>query len=266
MVVALGFGRGDGEADRYHVEKRRIGDAGEVIPDGELKLIGSDPQRSAAEQGGVGATIGIGQRGDDQGARARADLRVPPGCRPPGRHGHCRGHGSRGVLGPRFARSVDRGHQPQPRNQADLVDCVGELGVLLISDAALELAQDGFAGAATDADDERKAEFLPVEPVELVELLEFLIRQAIEPEVSLFVAGGLGETRRSPSLLPSSGWACRKASFRSAGRSDRLHHRGVQGGDGRERAARRGGLGNPGECSKISPSAATKASEAQVLR
>ena len=64
------------------------------------------------------------------------------------------------------------------------------LGVMV--EPALELAQDRIPGVAADADDEGKAEFLPVGGVEPVEAVELLGAQPVEAEPALF---GLGMPR-----------------------------------------------------------------------
>jgi hypothetical protein len=75
--------------------------------------------------------------------------------------------------GDRLARSVDHVDHAQPRDQADLVERRRALGLGIVAEPPFELAQDGIAGVAADADDEGKAELLPVggvEPAESVEL------------------------------------------------------------------------------------------------
>ena len=91
--------------------------------------------------------------------------------------------------GDRHAGPVDQRDETQPRDQADLVQRRVAFGVGVVGEPPLELAQDRIPGVAADADDEGKAEFLPVGGVEPAEAVELLGAQPVEAEPALF---GLG--------------------------------------------------------------------------
>ena len=69
--------------------------------------------------------------------------------------------------------------------------CAFGFGVVL--EPALELAQDRIPGVAADADDERKAEFLPVGGVEPGEAVELLGAEPVETKPALFGLGMAGQ-------------------------------------------------------------------------
>ena len=95
--------------------------------------------------------------------------------------------------GDRLAGAVHLGDQAQPRDQADLVQRGIAFGLRVVLKPALELAQDRIPGVPAHADDEGKAEFLPVGGVEAVEAVELLGAQPVEAEPALFGLGMIGQ-------------------------------------------------------------------------
>ncbi len=121
------------------------------------------------------------------------------------------------------------------------------LGLDVVAEPPLELAQDRIAGVPAHADDEGKAEFLPVGGIEPAEAVEFLRAQPVEAEAALFGLGMAAVRSARATRLPSSGWPPMKASCRSGGACrTACHHGVVQGGHGRVGPARGGCLGHPG--------------------
>ena len=69
----------------------------------------------------------------------------------------------------------------------------GAFGLSVMVEPALELAQDRIPGVAADADDEGKAEFLPVGGVEPAEAVELLGAEPVEAKPALFGLGMAGQ-------------------------------------------------------------------------
>ena len=148
--------------------------------------------------------------------------------------------------GDRHAWSVDQRNETKPRDQADLVQCRFALGLRVVGEPPLELAKDRIPGVAANADDEGKAEFLPIGGVEPAEALELLGAESVETKPALL---GLGMVGQVGAVDPA-------AQLRVAGDEgplplgrgppDRLHHGVVQCRDGRVGPAGGGGLGHPG--------------------
>ena len=170
--------------------------------------------------------------------------------------------------GDRHARPVDHGDQAQPGDQADLVRAPRRARPRRsLREPALELAQDRIPGVAAHADDEGKAEFLPVGGVEPAEAVELLRAQPVEAEPALF---GLGVAGQVGALDPA-------AEFRVAADEGRLPlGRGLAGPPASwrraapSRSGRAGRRPRPpatqGACSNTSPSAATKEEAGRALR
>ncbi len=146
------------------------------------QLISADAERLAGDQQRVGAAVGIGRGFLKQRAGAAANLvkRNPHtwsraslvgvehvGRQPPG--------------GDRHAWAVHQRNETEPGDQADLVQRRLALGLLVVGKPSLELAKDRIPGVAADADDEGKAEFLPVGGVEPVEAVELPGAEPVEP-------------------------------------------------------------------------------------
>ena len=94
--------------------------------------------------------------------------------------------------GRRLAGAIHLGDQAQPRDQADLLERALPFGRDVVAEPTLELPQDRIAGVPAHADDEGKAEFLPVGGVEPAEAVELLRAQPVEAEAALL---GLGVLR-----------------------------------------------------------------------
>ena len=85
--------------------------------------------------------------------------------------------------------------ETQRRDSTDFRNRYSHLGLRAIRQTAFEIAQDGIAGVAANADDIGKAEFRAVGVVDALERLIFGARQAIEADAMLFGAGLRGEAR-----------------------------------------------------------------------
>ena len=76
--------------------------------------------------------------------------------------------------------------EPQRRNPADFPDRGLRLGLGIVRQPAFEIAQDGIAGVAANADDIGKAEFGAVGVVDALERYKFGIRKPIQAGAVLF--------------------------------------------------------------------------------
>ena len=245
------------KADRHYVEKRRVrgepvcgpGECGlgEIVADVKRQLIGADAKRLAADQRRIGAAVGVGDRFLEEPAGAGADLVQHDLHAGGGAAAHGVEHvGRQPSDRVRLARPLDRGDHAQPGDQADLGERRGLFGCGIVLQPPLELPQDRIPGVAADANDEGKAELLPVGGIEGAEAVELLRAQPVEAEPALFGLGVAGPVRP---LDPA-------AQFRVAadeglepfrrGGPDRLHHGPVQRLDGGIGPAFRHRLRHPG--------------------
>ena len=210
------------KADRHHVEKRRVGGEpvrglGEIVADVKRQLVGAGAKRLAADQRRIGAAVGVGDRFLEEPAGAGADLVQHDLHAGGGAAAHGVEHvGRQPPDRVRLARPLDRGDHAQPGDQADLGERRGLFGRGIVSQPPLELPQDRIPGVAADADDEGKAELLPVGGIEGAEAVELLRAQPVEAEPALFGLGVAGQSARL-TRLPSSGWPPMKALSRSGG-------------------------------------------------
>ena len=116
----------------------------------------------------------------------------------------------------------------------------------IVLEPARELAQDRIPGVAPDADDERKAEFLPVGGVEPGEAVELFRAETIETKPALF---GLGIPGEVGALDPAAKLRVAADEGRlPLGRrlTDRLHHGVMQRRHGRVGPPGGRGLRHPG--------------------
>ena len=120
------------------------------------------------------------------------------------------------------------------------------LGLRVVGEPSLELAQDRIPGVAANADDEGKAEFLPVGGVEPAEAVELLGAEPVEAEPALFGLGMAGQVGAFDPAAELRVAADEGQLPLGRGPPDRLHHGVVQCRDGRVGPAGGGGLGHPG--------------------
>ena len=78
--------------------------------------------------------------------------------------------------------------ETQRRDPADFPDRGLHLGLGIVRQPAFEIAQDGIAGVAPNADDIGKAEFRAVGVVDALERFKFGIRKPVEAGAVLFGA------------------------------------------------------------------------------
>jgi len=75
--------------------------------------------------------------------------------------------------------------QPQPGDDVDVLQIVGELGLRVVLLAAVEFEEDSFLGMHPHRDDERETEFLPVGRIEIGNLDHLGEGQRVEARACL---------------------------------------------------------------------------------